>query len=252
MENQVDVPDSNLEKVDFYYSDEKAAKIAENFSYDGYQIVRREMFAHMGVPSVTIRNDSITFNTACIKSFEDVVYIQVMVSRKQKRLVIRRCEENDKDALRWCVKKNDARKTRKIIGRQFTKMLYEMMSWNRGCRYKITGHRINFEGEELFVFELQEPEIFKERPKRTAEEQMHLAETMTAEELETLKKQETAASRKPFYPEDVENTFGVPVKEHENHPVLGSLEEYTGMSSFSNSEEVDAADSVDAGGTDND
>ena len=30
-----------------YYSDEKAAAIAASFSYDSFQIVRREMFAHL-------------------------------------------------------------------------------------------------------------------------------------------------------------------------------------------------------------
>ena len=68
-----------------YYTDEKAAEIAENFSYEGYQIVRREMFAHQRVPSVTIRKDSITFNTACINGLEDAVYVQLMMSRNQRR-----------------------------------------------------------------------------------------------------------------------------------------------------------------------
>lgn len=251
MDNQVEVPDSNLVE-DEYYSDEKAAEIAASFSYDGYQIVRREMFAHIGVPAVTIRNDSITFNTACIKGFEDVVYIQVMVSRNQKRMVIRRCDENDKDALRWCVKKNDTRKTRKIMGREFTKLIYEMMEWNKGCRYKITGHRIQFEGETLFVFELNEPEIFKERPKRSIEEEKKMAETMTPEEIENLRKKEAAESRKPFYPGDIENTFGLPVREHQNQPTLGNLQQYSGMTSFTTSEEQPAEPvGVDAGGVDN-
>ena len=81
-----------------YYSDEKAAAIAASFSYDSFQIVRREMFAHLGVPAVTIRKDSITFNTACINGIEDVVYIQILGSANEKRIAIRESEENDKGA----------------------------------------------------------------------------------------------------------------------------------------------------------
>lgn len=47
--------------------DQKAIELAEDFSYDGYQVVRRELFAHLREPAVVIRRDSVTFNTACIK-----------------------------------------------------------------------------------------------------------------------------------------------------------------------------------------
>ena len=42
------------------------------FSYDGYQVVRKELFAHLRDPAIVIRKDSITFNTACITGLEDV------------------------------------------------------------------------------------------------------------------------------------------------------------------------------------
>ena len=51
--------------------DERAQEIAQSFSYDGYQIVRREMFAHLREPAMTIRRDSLTFNTACIEGLEE-------------------------------------------------------------------------------------------------------------------------------------------------------------------------------------
>ena len=90
------------------------------------------------------------------EGFEDTVYIQVLVNQDQKRLVIRRCEKDDRDSLRWCIQKNDKRKSRKITGRQFSSMIYKMMSWDNLCRYKILGHRIDYQGETLYVFELDE------------------------------------------------------------------------------------------------
>ena len=93
--------------------DQKAIELAEDFSYDGYQVVRRELFAHLREPAVVIRRDSVTFNTACIAGLEDAVYIQILVNQDSKRMVVRKCEENDKDALRWCVAKPDKRKSRK-------------------------------------------------------------------------------------------------------------------------------------------
>lgn len=82
------------------------------------------------------------------------------------------------------------------------------------------------------MFELDEPEIYHERPKRTKEEKEQLEETMAPEEIDALKKKESAASRKPFYPDDVENSFGVPVKEHEDKIQLVDPDSYQGMNLF--------------------
>ena len=211
--------------VDMEMNDERAAEIEKEFSYDGYQIVRREMFAHQREPAMTIRYDSISFNTACIDGLEDTVYVQILVNENDKRIVIKKSSENAKDSLRWCVAKPDKRKSRKITGK-FSKMIYSMMDWMKGCRYKILGHKINFQGEILYVFELTECEIFRERPKRTKAEREERARTMTPEELADVDRQERKESMTPFFPADREQTFGLPVREHSDIPRLSSTRDY--------------------------
>ena len=151
--------------------DQKAIELAEDFSYEGYQVVRRELFAHLREPAVVIRRDSVTFNTACIAGLEDAVYIQILVNQDNKRMVVRKCEENDKDALRWCVAKPDKRKSRKMTNKIFSAMMYEMMGWNLDCRYKILGHKITFEDETIYVFDLMETEIFLDIKRKKAKKQ---------------------------------------------------------------------------------
>ena len=214
--------------MDTFIDDEKEAEIQKTFSYNGYQTVRRELFAHLREPQMTIRKDSITFNTACIEGLEDTVYIQILVNQDQKRLVSKKCEKDDRDSLRWCIQKNDKRKSRKITGRQFCNMIYKMMSWDNLCRYKILGHRIDYQGETLYVFELDDAEIFRERPKRTKAELEKLREEMTPEELEAMKQREAKASRTPFYPGDLD-TYGVPVEKHEDRVSLQSLDGFAGQ-----------------------
>ena len=46
--------------------DLKALEMEKGFSYEGYSVVRRELFAHRMDPAVTIRYNSVTFNNACI------------------------------------------------------------------------------------------------------------------------------------------------------------------------------------------
>ena len=150
--------------------EERQEELERTFSYDGYQVVRKELFAHLRDPAIVIRNDSITFNTACITGLENVVYVHVMFNKELKRLVVRGCNENDKDALRWCIEKPDKRKSRKMSCRPFSELVYNEMGWDKSCRYKILGYRICFEGITLYVFDLLVPEIFHEgrNPAKTA------------------------------------------------------------------------------------
>ena len=148
-------------------------------------------------------DDAITFNTACINGVEDAVYIQVMINRDQHRMVIRKCEENDKDSLRWCISKPDKRKSRKISSKEFSRRIYELMDWNDKCRYKVLGHRIEFEGNILYVFELDEPEIVFERKKKTvAQVTESKEEGLTQEQITERQNEEEGMPVKPFYPDD--------------------------------------------------
>ena len=87
---------------------QKALELAQDLVYDGYQVVRRELFAHLREPAVVIRRDSVTFNTACIAGLEDAVYIQILVNQDNKQ---NGCAEmrgkTTKMHLRWCVAKPD-------------------------------------------------------------------------------------------------------------------------------------------------
>lgn len=205
--------------------DQKALELAQDFSYDGYQVVRRELFAHLREPAVVIRRDSVTFNTACIAGLEDAVYIQILVNQDNKRMVVRKCEENDKDALRWCIEKPDKRKSRKMSNKLFSAMMYDMMGWNTDCRYKILGHKITHENETMYIFDLLETEIFMDtkRQKKTNPDSVEKKEELVTAETDQTPEQnqeEIAAkvarklNRIPFYPKNWKDSFGLSVEEH--------------------------------------
>ena len=217
--------------------DQKAIELAKDFSYEGYQVVRRELFAHLREPAVVIRRDSVTFNTACIAGLEDAVYIQILVNQDNKRMVVRKCEENDKDALRWCVAKPDKRKSRKMTNKIFSAMMYEMMGWNLDCRYKILGHKITFEDETIYVFDLMETEIFLDikgkRAKKDTESQTTIENANNIEEtassdidIERSAEEIKKKNRIPFYPKEWKDSFGLPVEEHRKALEINMLDGY--------------------------
>lgn len=222
--------------------DQKAIELAKDFSYDGYQVVRRELFAHLREPAVVIRRDSVTFNTACISGLEDAVYIQILVNQDNKKMVVRKCEENDKDALRWCIAKPDKRKSRKMSNRIFSAMMYEMMGWDLDCRYKILGHKITYEDETIYVFDLQETEIYLDikgnRAKKSTESLSETKHTdvsgdnitQSTENGEASAEEVKRKNRIPFYPKEWKDSFGLPVEEHKKALEINILDGYAEFS----------------------
>lgn len=188
-------------------AEEKRKQLEEEFSYDGYKYVRGELFANLREPAITIRNGNITFNTACINGLEDVVYVNLMINEDLKRLVVKGCSENDKDALRWCVAKPDKRKSRRMTCPDFTKLVYDMMGWENCYRYKIIGYKIVIDGETLYIFDLTVHKIFHDVKRGKGN-------VSSDENRDLAVKTATTADRKGFYPDDIANTFGLPVEEH--------------------------------------
>ena len=185
----------------------------------GSNLAKRLLSTVEGVKVVGLDNMNHYYDTACITGLEDVVYVHVMFNNDLKRIVVRGCDENDKDALRWCVAKPDKRKSRKMSCKPFATLVYQKMGWDSECRYKMLGYRITFEGETLYVFDLLVPEIFHEgqRKKNAVDSQDNAASTKPVN------------SRKGFYLDDIVGTFGVPVEEHRKESEVKQMDGYVSM-----------------------
>ena len=65
--------------------EERAMEYQQSFSYENFRVIRKELFAHLRDPALTIRPDSITFNTACINKLEDVSHIKIYIDHNAKQ-----------------------------------------------------------------------------------------------------------------------------------------------------------------------
>lgn len=186
----------------------------EPFSYDGYQIVRREMFARIREPAAVIRKDSITFNTACINGLEDTVYIEILINAGTHRIAVRRCDADNVDAQRWCVDRPDKRRTRKITSTKFTQRLYELMRWSDKCRYKVQGEQKQLSEGTVYFFNLEQCDIIFEKKKKTKAEVLSEPPgvSVPAEQQAEREAEEQNMPTKPFYPDDWEHSYGLPVE----------------------------------------
>ena len=237
-------------------------------------VVSRVLTSRIKDIVVTFRPDGIIFNTTCVRSIADTVYIQMMVDRNRHRFYIAPAEEYDKDSFRWCNVKDGIRISRKITGRDFGTRLYKMMGWSKGYSYRVTGYpakQIGTENEYLLVFELDEYDrrLLTEKGLVAAgvedidlgenAGQIHADIAREAEEREKAREEAKATGKRKrsrkkteFSGAVAEGAFGVAKKDHVDQvevPPLGQLELFSTESTPSDaetavSESVAPADSV--------
>lgn len=177
----------------------------EEFSFDGYQVVRGEFFAHTYEPSITFNGTKFYVNMACLNKLPTVEYVQILVNQITKKLVIRPCREDEKDSFRWC-SNTTKRRPKQVICRVFFAKLAELMQWNTSYRYKLMGKLISANQELIFVFDLTSTEIYPR--------------TVSADG-------KTHTGRKPIYPAEWQNQFGLPVEEHQRQLQINIFHDFT-------------------------
>lgn len=197
----------------------RRAELEQEYSPDDYKVIRKELFAHLRDPAVSIRDGSMTFNTACIRGLEGVVFIELQISEHLGKLTAKPCDENDKNALRWCIAKDGVRKSRIMNCKPFTDLIYKTMGWDKGIRYKMLGYLITYEGKQLYVFDLKVPEQFDiRRRKQVLVEPEDVVEETTEKAIE--ESLPMTNPRKGFYSEEIANSFGPTVAEYNQQMVI--------------------------------
>ena len=61
----------------------------ESVNLAGYQVAKAEFFAHTREPAITVWDNKLKFNMACLRRFPGVVYIQLLIHPDEKRLIAR-------------------------------------------------------------------------------------------------------------------------------------------------------------------
>ena len=186
-------------------TDDEILELGDNFDFDGFQVVRREFFAHINEPSVTFNNCKFYVNTACIQKFPETETVQVLVNKDKKILAIMPCPANARDSFAWCSVSKGKRKPKQITCKLFFAKVFSMMEWNPDHRYKILGKLIHANGETLIAFDLTATEIYQ----RTIVEGS-----------------KPKNSRIPVFPAEWQNQFGLPYNEHKQSLQVDILNGY--------------------------
>ena len=121
--------------------DEDVEELEKEDLLNNYQVVRKEFFAHMFDAAVSFRYDSLSFNSAAINKIADTMYVQILINPSKKRMVVKMCDIDEKNATKWCKldRKTGKRAPRRMTARMFCAKLYDLLGWAPDNRYKIQG-----------------------------------------------------------------------------------------------------------------
>lgn len=177
----------------------------ESFSYDGYQVVRGEFFAHIFEPSVTFKDEKVSVNAACLNKLPNVNYVQFLVHPDEKKLAVKPCSEETKDSFCWAGKSSNGKRKPKLIScPMFFMKVMMLMGWDPDYRYKVLGKLIRTKTDTIYVFDLTSAETYKRKNSDSA-----------------------TTERKASYPDAWKNQFGLPVKEHQDLTLVSIFDDYT-------------------------
>ena len=176
-----------------------------NFDFDGFQVVRREFFAHMNEPSITFCDYKFYVNAACLRKFPDTDFIQVLVNPNTRIIALRPCSEFARDALPWSKETKGKKTPRQTTCKLLLAKLVSLLGWNPINRYKLLGKRIRANGETLVGFDLNSVEVYLRTPNE---------------------KGKLKSSRVASFPADWKDQFGMSFTEHRQSLQINTFEGY--------------------------
>ena len=125
------------------------------FNLEGYQVVRSQFTqVRYEGPAITISGERISFNKFCMKKFENVAFVQLLLHPAERRIAIRPCREHDTHSIRWRPDPTKTLYSKSLNCQHFGTALYRIMEWNPDYLYRIRGTWAKRGLDEIIVFNL--------------------------------------------------------------------------------------------------
>ena len=194
----------------------------EDIELNGFQFVRTEFFAHTHEPSFTFYDGKVGVNTACVRKLPEHEYIQILINKETRMMVIRPCDEYDLFSFQWGHTKNGKRFPRQVTARLFFMKVCDLMGWNPQHRYKILGKLCRANGQFIIAFNLRDFSTYERSVTDNGKRKV---------------------SRTPVLPAEWKDQFGVPYEEHKKALQINMFDGYA-LFSLSEKAAGDQADSA--------
>ena len=198
---------------------------------DGYEVPPRTQFSMLKKPALTFRLGKMEFNCAAVRLFAGITQILPVVNRAKKRLAAIPCKEEESASVEWSRLKNEVYISKNIAALDYVEKIFDLMQWDRTCRYKILGRLAQTERGLILVFDLTEAIMFAPKP-------MEYIDKITGQK----KKRQVK-----YYPDEYKYKIGKSYNDYvafHQQSLFENLEEYTETTNGS------TTPTIDKGGTD--
>ena len=112
----------------------------------GVKRVRRELFSDKESATITISKHGISFNSGCITLMQKTAYVEVLFHPNERLLAVRKTDKRCNNAVPW--------KSGAISTKELTRVLYELMGWQKEWKYKVTANYFEKNNEQVIFFDL--------------------------------------------------------------------------------------------------
>lgn len=131
-----------------------------DFDLRGYEIARSQFFNTVTKACATFAIDELKFGVDCIRKMNNSTFVELLLHPGNHLLAVRPVTSKNRNAIRWAVLKGTTYQPRIIHGSAFLKTIYEIYGWKTNCKYRIRGIRKQNATESVYMFDMQETEVF--------------------------------------------------------------------------------------------
>lgn len=181
---------------------------------EDYEVPPRTQFSMLKKPAVTFKLGKMEFNAASIRLFEGISNVIPSVNPTKKRLAAIPCLEEESATVEWSRQKKETWVSKCITSLDFVDKIFNLMNWDKTCRYKILGHISNSERGIILVYDLNEAIMFSPQP-------LEYVDKRTGE---------TKKRRVKYYPDEYKYRIGKSYKDYcaaHQESIFENLSEYT-------------------------
>lgn len=174
-------------------------EMLQSFTPNNGEVCRGEYFSHTNEPMITFNpaRHLVYVNAVCLKRLPDMDYALFLVFPVEKRLCLRPCGADERNAVRLRSAGKNRCGVRHIRCEEFMRKTIMLMQWNHDCRYRLLGNIAECNDETVIMFDLASAEVFKPLDNGSRK----LSSTVE-------------------YQAECGSGFGIPFEEHQKNPLV--------------------------------
>ncbi|NLO40915.1 MAG: recombinase family protein [Ruminiclostridium sp.] len=177
-----------------------------DFDLRGFEIARSQFFDTARKLCVTFSADNIQFSTKCVRKFDKVTYVEMLIHPSQHLFAVRPCTKETRNAVQWASAEEGGYYPRNISCAAYIKTLYRVFGWKLDCKYRVRGIHRQKDSEAIVIFDMKEMEMFIPQTVLESGQEVALKDDLLSDDVQPF----TAGPKKDImaYPASWANNFG--------------------------------------------